>query len=657
MCFLMTTSVIIHMGKKKSKKSNSKINLATSSTTSNITNASQKIDINNVDSKITTGKSPTTFATSTLAKPSSSPKVLNEIQMKRSTSGTINEQLARSFKDNPNSFKETFYSSSPGKSLVSSSYINNNTNNNFGSPLPGEVLNKIVSEHLVASNELEGLGSVAHNLLGGDTTRNVYKWQERRESSEPIVKRRNSETDLHSLRSASNYGSASDQITASDLRVPGMMRRSYMDNLALKEGKKPPNHFTRNFIDFLVLYGFYGGDVVPEDSDDDDVLIKSDQENAFNERTPLVSQPRPVSTGPAAEKGISAKKAFFMLVKAFVGTGVLFLPKAFYNGGLGFSVILMVIIGYLTLHCMILLVEVSREFGGLSFGDVGGKLYGEKMRNTVLFSITLAQCGFCCAYYIFVAQNLRDILMLVSDCKLILPEWFFIVLQGIFLCFLHVSLTAKKNFIALIFIPLSWVRKIKHFGLTSLIADVFIVLGLGYIFYYDLTVLFTSGPAKDIMWINYDSFPLFVGTALFSFEGICLILPIVDSMKKPEKFNFTLSLCIVFIGVIFISVGGLGYLTFGSKVSTIVFLDVPPTPIVTLIQFLYGLAIMLSFPLTVYPAIRITENKMFDTSTSGKISNLAKWEKNFFRTFLVIFLALVAYFGSTFLDKFVSLVG
>ena len=116
--------------------------------------------------------------------------------------------------------------------------------------------------------------------------------------------------------------------------------------------------------------------------------------------------------------------------------------------------------------------------------------------------------GFCCAYYIFVAKNLKDIVSVLSGCQLILDEWVYIILQ------------------VMLYAPLSLVRKIKHFSLTSLIADVFILLGLGYIFFYGISTISTNGPAKEIIWFNFDSFPLFIGTAMFAFEGICLILPI-----------------------------------------------------------------------------------------------------------------------------------
>jgi proton-coupled amino acid transporter len=143
-----------------------------------------------------------------------------------------------------------------------------------------------------------------------------------------------------------------------------------------------------------VLYGFYGGDVYPSDDEDEDQEDLPSQRTANdieanNETSPLLQ--RQASNTITPVKGTSEAKAFFMLLKAFVGTGVLFLPKAFVNGGLIFSIVLMVIFGFLTMHCMILLVETSRSFGGKSFGDLGQIIYGEKCKFLVLGSIAISQ--------------------------------------------------------------------------------------------------------------------------------------------------------------------------------------------------------------------------------------------------------------------------
>ena len=71
--------------------------------------------------------------------------------------------------------------------------------------------------------------------------------------------------------------------------------------------------------------------------------------------------------------------------------------------------------------------------------------------------------------------------------------------------------------------------------------------------------------------------------------------------------------------------------------------------------FKHSLAILLSFPLTIYPAIRITET-CFGNS-SGKSSLIVKWQKNIFRAILVIMLGLIAYLEREHLSIFISLVG
>src|SRR5690348_3924323 len=87
----------------------------------------------------------------------------------------------------------------------------------------------------------------------------------------------------------------------------------------------------------------------------------------------------------------------------------------------------------------------------------------------------------------------------------------------------------------IIFLPFSLVRAIGKLGFTALIADAFILIGLAYLFYYDVLTLYAEGLA-DIIMFNDKNWTLFIGTAIFTFEGIGLIIPIQESMRQPEKF-------------------------------------------------------------------------------------------------------------------------
>ena len=73
-------------------------------------------------------------------------------------------------------------------------------------------------------------------------------------------------------------------------------------------------------------------------------------------------------------------------------------------------------------------------------------------------------------------------------------------------------------------------------------------------------------------------------------------------------------------------------------------------------QFLYSLAILLSVPLQLFPAVRIMENGIF-IKQSGKADTRIKWLKNLFRSAVVVMCAAISWAGAKDLDKFVAFVG
>lgn len=101
----------------------------------------------------------------------------------------------------------------------------------------------------------------------------------------------------------------------------------------------------------------------------------------------------------------------------------------------------------------------------------------------------------------------------------------------------------------------------------------------------------------------------------------------------------------IFITLLFTSVGAISYMAFGDKVQTVILLNLPSNdPFVAIVQTLYSVAICLSIPLQLFPAIRIIETGIF--TRSGKYNTFVKWQKNVFRFFFVIFCAMVAIGGS-----------
>ena len=404
---------------------------------------------------------------------------------------------------------------------------------------------------------------------------------------------------------------------------------------------------TKNFVAFLELYGNFAGEDL-EESDDED---ESDTEGLSHgieggtqedgERRPLLGDRGRRMSKVRPQGDASNVQSFFTLLKAFVGTGIMFLPKAFKNGGMLFSAITLIVVSLVTCFCFHLLLACRARYGG-GYGDFGETIAGPRMRKLVLASITISQLGFVCAGIIFVAENLSSFLEAVTPDR-----------AGTISPILLITIQILS------LIPFSFIRNISKLGPAALIADVCILIGLVYIYYYDIHTLSTvlHGFNPTIRLFNPRDFTLTIGSAIFTFEGIGLILPIQSSMRHPQHFNFLLYTVMLLITVIFTSVGVLCYGTFGDRTNTEIITNFPQTSkLVNAIQFLYAFAVLIGAPVQLFPAIRIIESQLFG-HRSGKQSTATKWKKNALRTSLVLLVGVISAIGASDLDKFVALIG
>jgi proton-coupled amino acid transporter len=103
---------------------------------------------------------------------------------------------------------------------------------------------------------------------------------------------------------------------------------------------------------------------------------------------------------------------------------------------------------------------------------------------------------------IFVAENLASVAEQVLSIQP--PLYVYIMIQILF------------------YIPLAMIRRISKLSFTALIADAFIMFGLLYLYYFEINKLVKEG-VSDIDAFNPDDFALFIGTAVFTFEGIGLV--------------------------------------------------------------------------------------------------------------------------------------
>ncbi|KGO69339.1 Amino acid transporter, transmembrane [Penicillium italicum] len=368
-------------------------------------------------------------------------------------------------------------------------------------------------------------------MQGGDIHRDIYR-----------IQARSRWAGLHQRASTFSYSprlEADDDPDTTIRNGPGGFRRQF-----LARSKRGVTHIStpKSFVDFLQLYGRFAGEDLAESEDETDAETNgATVDEAEAERRPLLAG-RESSRGDASDV-----KTFFTLLKAFIGTSIIFLPKAFSNGGILFSSIALITVSIMTTTCFHLLLECQRRYGG-GYGDIGEAISSRHLRSLIRISITTSQLGFVCAAIAFTADNLLSFVESVATDYIRTPS--------------SISIIIALQLVVLV--PLAFIRKITRLGGVALLADVFIFIAIGYIYYSDLSKISRNGLEPTVRLFNPNKFVLVIGSSVFLFEGIGLVLPIQSSMSHPHHFGRILNTVMALITFFFASVGILSYGAFGT---------------------------------------------------------------------------------------------
>ena len=270
-------------------------------------------------------------------------------------------------------------------------------------------------------------------MQGGDVTHDLYKWQRNTIANSPQnpknMKRSKSTGELSAasgiyIREGENGMKDEDPLMndVKKMREPGGFRRNYINRKISEAGSNETTtqsghvikskKATGSFVEFLSLYGHLAGESLEEldeeyeDELDEEAALEAEireipegtpASRNVDERTSLLK--RTDTPARIARKRVSMKgkegqatvfQAVLMLLKSFVGTGILFLGRAFFNGGMLFSIIVLLSIAMISLYSFLLLVKTRLVVPG-SFGDMGGVLYGTWLQIAILTSVTLSQ--------------------------------------------------------------------------------------------------------------------------------------------------------------------------------------------------------------------------------------------------------------------------
>jgi solute carrier family 36 (proton-coupled amino acid transporter) len=149
-------------------------------------------------------------------------------------------------------------------------------------------------------------------------------------------------------------------------------------------------------------------------TDDATTLHSSNMNIQGEEETEPESEPEVILEGRA--RNTSDAKTCVNILKSYMGSGLLGLPYAFREGGVIGSLVIMPILGFISVHCMYILVKSKQMLvrdghtNLVTYGDIANHCYGRIGEYIVNFMLIFTQFGFCCVYVVYVASNLQPFL-------------------------------------------------------------------------------------------------------------------------------------------------------------------------------------------------------------------------------------------------------
>lgn len=143
-----------------------------------------------------------------------------------------------------------------------------------------------------------------------------------------------------------------------------------------------------------------------------------------------------------------------------------------------------------------------------------------------------------------------------------------------------------------------------------------------------------------------------VSFGIFSYEGIGVVMPIMQLTKKPEKFGTILIAAMATLVTCQVTFGTLTYLTYGSDMDEQIITEMLPKDnwLVIVIKLAFVLCILASYSITASPCFTIGEGWLNLKRTSNMSTLL-------FRFILVVASVVLATTVADKLDKFLGLLG
>ncbi|KAJ8922891.1 hypothetical protein NQ315_007927 [Exocentrus adspersus] len=345
--------------------------------------------------------------------------------------------------------------------------------------------------------------------------------------------------------------------------------------------------------------------------------------------------------------------ALIHLLKSSLGTGILAIPRAFKSAGLLVGLIGTILIGFICTHTIHILVVASQDMckksktPSLGYAETAEEVFkngprpfrawSRAAKNFVEMSLVLTYFVGNAVYVVFITESITKLLEeYFKDAR----SWY----PYLIVCLMVLLIVCCQ------------VRELKHLVPFSFVANTTMIVA------FIITLYYTFSGLKDVNFsdINLASdiagIPSFFATVVFAMEGIGTIMPVENSLTKPQFVGCpgVLNIAMTVVVSLYTSIGFFGYMRFGDKTEATITKNLPSDDIAAqVVQVSISLAVFFTFMLQFYVPIDITWRRIKDRIPE-KRHNITQIG---LRTGAVIFITAIAASAGHHLDSLIDLVG
>jgi len=224
----------------------------------------------------------------------------------------------------------------------------------------------------------------------------------------------------------------------------------------------------------------------------------------------------------------------------------------------------------------------------INYSDLGYAAFGIPGRLAIDFALLTSQIGFCCAYLIFISENLSVTFPDVEK-----RHWLLLLLPALFL--------------------LTLIKDLARFAVFSLFAQISNLLAFTIVYWFDFQHLHLA--QVDPKEFSLEGFPYYFSVAIYCFEGAGMILSLEDSLADEVKLAFKsyLGRTITGITILYITFGVAGYLSYGDETLDIITLNLPNDGgfnFSILVKSFLCISLFFTYPMMLFPVFSILEKKL-----------------------------------------------